>query len=124
MNPVNPNTASRSSLIAVPGIGPALADRIIAARPFASLEDMQRVSGIGPALLERLRPFLMMEEAAETATRDVTESSPGKIKEVEMYMYQPPPLINRYQIAGLLLGIVGVIFVIGWILNRLGSEEE
>ena len=48
----NINTANRDELILLPGIGPALADRIIAERatggPFADLVDLQRVRGIGP----------------------------------------------------------------------------
>jgi competence protein ComEA len=33
-----------------------LAHRIVAGRPYASVEDLQRVSGIGPKTLELLRP--------------------------------------------------------------------
>lgn len=54
---VNINTASRDELIGLPGIGPALADRIIAERevaPFVSIADIQRVNGIGPALVAQL----------------------------------------------------------------------
>ena len=54
---VNLNRATQAELEALPGIGPGLAKRIIAAReqkPFASLEDFDRVSGIGPKLLEKL----------------------------------------------------------------------
>jgi DNA uptake protein ComE-like DNA-binding protein len=42
----------------LPGIGPALAARIVEARrerPFGSLDDLQRVSGIGAATVARLR---------------------------------------------------------------------
>lgn len=39
----------------LPGIGPALAARIVAARPFHDVDDLLRVRGIGPATLERLR---------------------------------------------------------------------
>ena len=55
---VNLNTATQAELEALPGVGPGLAKRIIAAREqkrFASLEDLDRVSGIGPKLLEKLR---------------------------------------------------------------------
>lgn len=55
---IDPNTATREQLLALPGVGPVLADRIIAARPFQSVEDLTRVSGIGPRTLERLRPRL------------------------------------------------------------------
>ncbi len=55
---VNLNTASQAELEALPGVGPKLVQRIIAARqkkPFTSLEDLNRVSGVGPKMLEKLR---------------------------------------------------------------------
>lgn len=55
---INVNRATQQELETLPGIGPALASRMIATRqqqPFTSVEDLQRVSGIGPTLSERLR---------------------------------------------------------------------
>jgi competence protein ComEA len=56
---VDPNTATETGLRALPGIGPALARRIVQSREadglFATPEALLRVSGIGPRLLERLR---------------------------------------------------------------------
>ncbi|MBW4521552.1 MAG: helix-hairpin-helix domain-containing protein [Scytolyngbya sp. HA4215-MV1] len=54
---VNLNTASQAELEALPGVGPGLAKRIIAARqhkPFTSLADLDQVSGVGPKLLKKL----------------------------------------------------------------------
>ena len=57
---VDLNTADASALQTLDGIGPALAERILAFRrssgPFASLEDLDAVPGIGPALLSRIGP--------------------------------------------------------------------
>jgi competence protein ComEA len=39
-------------------VGSALAARIVAARPFASVEDLRRVRGLGGARLDRLRPLV------------------------------------------------------------------
>ncbi len=56
--PVNVNTASAAQLEELPGVGPALAGRIIEHResqPFSSVEDLMDVPGIGPAILEKIR---------------------------------------------------------------------
>jgi len=51
LEPIDINRADREALIALPGIGPVLADRIIAYReehgPFKSVDDLIAVSGIG-----------------------------------------------------------------------------
>lgn len=53
--PVDVATASEDELASLPGIGPELARRIAAARPFQSVEDLLRVDGIGPKRLAALR---------------------------------------------------------------------
>lgn len=56
--PVDVNRAGVAELQSLPGIGPALAERIVAAREeqmFSSLDDLARVRGIGSATIERLR---------------------------------------------------------------------
>jgi competence protein ComEA len=49
------NTATQADLEALPGIGPAIARWIVAGRPYASVEDLDRVQGIGPAMMAKLR---------------------------------------------------------------------
>ncbi len=52
---VNVNAASRSELMALTGISGALADAIIRARPFESVDDLIRMSAVGPDTLEWLK---------------------------------------------------------------------
>ena len=53
---VNINTASAEELRRrLFRVGPALAARIVAARPFQSVEEITRVRGIGPRILEHNR---------------------------------------------------------------------
>ena len=63
--PLDLNRASESEIEALPGIGPAVAQRIIARRDsvgrFRKVEDLDSVKGIGPALVEKLRPLVVIK---------------------------------------------------------------
>lgn len=56
---IDVNTADAATLEDLPGVGPVLAERIVAHREasgrFTALEDLLEVSGIGPAVLSGLR---------------------------------------------------------------------
>ncbi len=60
--PLDLNRAGEGELLRLPGVGPALAGRIVALRErrgrFDSAADLLEVRGIGPATLERMRPLV------------------------------------------------------------------
>jgi competence protein ComEA len=58
---LNPNLADIETLSTIPGIGPALAGRIVESRPFSSPEDMMRVPGINTKFLKKIKPSLQFE---------------------------------------------------------------
>jgi competence protein ComEA len=59
---VDINAAGAAELDSLPGIGPALAERIITHReengPFESVEDLRQVKGIGAALFSQIAPLV------------------------------------------------------------------
>jgi len=68
---INPNIASKASLVRLPQIGPSRADAIIAYREsisggdsraaFCNCDDLQKVKGIGPKTVENLCKWLKFE---------------------------------------------------------------
>jgi competence protein ComEA len=65
---IDVNRASLADLQRLPGIGPTLAQRIVAERekkPFLKLEDLRRVTGIGVKTLEKLRPRVSVGDVAQ-----------------------------------------------------------
>jgi len=57
--PVDLNRADAAELQTLPGVGPAIAQRIVVEREkqlFTTMDDLVRVRGIGSATVERLRP--------------------------------------------------------------------
>jgi competence ComEA-like helix-hairpin-helix protein len=73
--PLDVNGASPDELRLVPGIGPVRAQRIVEERrkrPFASVDELERVPGIKGKTLEKLRPFLTV-----TSPSPQSEPRPG-----------------------------------------------
>ncbi len=62
--PISLNRATPEELMALPGVGPVLAERIVAHREsiggFSAVEDLLDVSGIGERTLAELRPLIQV----------------------------------------------------------------
>ncbi len=59
---IDPNTATEEQLDRLPGVGPAVAGRIVQMRldrgRFAQVSDLLSVPGVGPATLARITPYI------------------------------------------------------------------
>lgn len=70
---IDPNVASPAALDRLPGVGASKARAIAEARDggleFRSVDDLLRVPGIGPALVERMRPHLSLGAAGAGRSR-------------------------------------------------------
>ena len=54
------NTASENELMSINGIGPVLTERIIAGRPYKTVDDLLKVKGIGLKKLAKIRPYVVV----------------------------------------------------------------
>jgi len=78
------DTANAAQLEALPGIGPALAKRIVADRaargPFVSRTDLARVRGVGPALVARLDSLITFSGTIRPVTASDESTFVGKAR--------------------------------------------
>lgn len=60
--PLNINTATKSELMSLPGIGEVTAERIIAHRndagAFSTIEELRKIKGISKLKLQKLKPLI------------------------------------------------------------------
>jgi len=86
---IDPNQAPEVELARLPGVGPALAGRIVRSRegegPFRNVDELVRVQGVGPATMDRLRPFLEVEAAPLLTSPATSVGSP---------LGTPPPVVS------------------------------
>jgi competence protein ComEA len=81
---VDINLADAETLTQLQGVGERLAEHIIEARPFGSIDDLTRVQGISERDVERLRPFLSLSEAeVEVEVEETAEAETELGEELE-----------------------------------------
>ena len=74
---VDLNTASEKELDSLPGVGPATAKKIIAGRPYASVDDLSK-AGLSASTIKKITPFVTTGGAAAAAStkKSTQEESP------------------------------------------------
>ena len=79
---VDLDVAPMALIESLPGIGPVIAERIVADRnqngPFGSLAEFQRVKGVGPAMAERLSPYVTFSGRSRPNTAHTDGRGPAK----------------------------------------------
>ena len=66
---INVNTASLAELMTLPRVNESLGRRIVAGRPYAKVDDLDKVMGIGPKTLEAMRSRVTVGKTAATPDR-------------------------------------------------------
>jgi len=82
---VDINTATLAQLDTLTGIGPVLGQRIIDARPYSSVDDLDIVKGIGPATLQKIKTqglAYVSAQVVQSAQTPALKQTPPVIKAV------------------------------------------
>jgi competence protein ComEA len=79
---VDVNTADAQTLETLPGVGPSIAQKIVAGRPYNSLQDLEKVKGLSAAKVEAMKNQVAFGPGATAKTttrtdRSFTATKPG-----------------------------------------------
>jgi competence protein ComEA len=74
---VDLNSASEQELENLPGVGPATAKKIIAGRPYASMDDLSK-AGVSAATMKKISPLVTIGSAASAPAQSAASKSAGK----------------------------------------------
>ena len=96
---IDPNTASAEQLDRLPGVGPAIAARILEVRErngrFRSLNDLAAVPGVGPAMLQRVAPHLALPSASPGGAGDAVDINRASLAELDRLPGIGPAIAQR-----------------------------
>lgn len=102
---VDLNRATKAELMQVPGLGPQMADHILAHRDtagrFRRVEELDGVHGIGPATLDKLRPWLTVSEGETSVAPAEPDRLTRKVHRVEKPSLPELIDVNRATVAEL-----------------------
>src|SRR5215467_4364363 len=74
------NSASADELMSLNGVGEATAKKIIAGRPYSSVDDLSK-AGVSKSTISKIRPQVTVTMAAQPAKSTATEKSGKRAKE-------------------------------------------
>jgi len=113
------NTASRAELDSLPGVTEALADAIIAARPFRSVGDLSHVAGLTPEIVAGIVPHVVVRRTPSALN---PPKRGGSIPPPPNYSIKSPysrklysiPVKTRYRfMAGAVYGVIALLMLMG-----------
>jgi len=79
---VDINSASEAELEALPGVGAATAEKIIAGRPYASVADLEK-AGVSAKTIEQIKPLITAKKPKATASTKTKSEKPEKSEKGE-----------------------------------------
>jgi competence protein ComEA len=72
---VDVNSADVETLQTLPGIGPTLAERIVAGRPYKNADDLTKVKGLSKSKIEAIQDQITFGHVTTTSKKSTTKSS-------------------------------------------------
>jgi competence protein ComEA len=98
--PVDLNTADQKALESLPGIGPALAKKIMEGRPFKSVDDLSRIKGITKAKIDAVKDKVMVAAAKPlTPTPAPAAAKPAPAPAAPAATPQATPAVEKKEAA-------------------------